>query len=100
MSGRAAGKQKPLKAPKKEKKELDDVRANFSLFFVLLVLGASEVPRPRVEIPAPPRLPVEIDDIALKQKQKADAAALKEAQAKVAKGGAPGGGIKKSSGKK
>ncbi|KAF8305343.1 translation machinery associated TMA7 [Clavulina sp. PMI_390] len=40
------------------------------------------------------------DDKAFKAKQKAEAALLKEAQAKAAKGGAPGGGIKKSAGKK
>ncbi|KAJ6606578.1 translation machinery associated TMA7-domain-containing protein [Mycena vulgaris] len=36
------------------------------------------------------------DDVALKAKQKADADALKIAREKALKGGAPGGGIKKS----
>jgi len=36
------------------------------------------------------------EDKAYKAKQKADAAALKEAQGKAVKGGPPGGGIKKS----
>ncbi|KAL1730121.1 translation machinery associated TMA7 [Schizophyllum commune] len=36
------------------------------------------------------------DDKAFLEKKKAEQAALKEAQAKAAKGGAPGGGIKKS----
>ncbi|KAJ7184188.1 translation machinery associated TMA7 [Mycena filopes] len=60
MSGRQGGKLKPLKAAKKEKKEVDE------------------------------------DDEKLKQKQKADADALKVAREKALKGGAPGGGIKKS----
>ncbi|KAJ7771787.1 translation machinery associated TMA7 [Mycena metata] len=60
MSGRQGGKLKPLKAAKKEKKEVDE------------------------------------DDAALKLKQKADADALKTAREKALKGGAPGGGIKKS----
>jgi len=60
MSGRAGGKLKPLKAPKKEKKELDE------------------------------------EDRALKEKKKAADAELKAAKDKALKGGAPGGGIKKS----
>ncbi|KAL1747014.1 hypothetical protein HDZ31DRAFT_61712 [Schizophyllum fasciatum] len=36
------------------------------------------------------------DDKAFIEKKKAEQAALKEAQAKAVKGGAPGGGIKKS----
>ncbi|KAJ7168118.1 translation machinery associated TMA7 [Mycena crocata] len=36
------------------------------------------------------------DDLALKQKKKAEADALKVAREKALKGGAPGGGIKKS----
>ncbi|KAI0807297.1 translation machinery associated TMA7-domain-containing protein [Fomes fomentarius] len=80
MSGRQGGKVKPLKAPKKDKKDLDE------------------------------------DDIAFQQKKKQEEAALKAARDKgapflalripycgaqltsptAAKGGAPGGGIKKS----
>ncbi|KAJ7349299.1 translation machinery associated TMA7 [Mycena olivaceomarginata] len=60
MSGRQGGKLKPLKAPKKDKKEEDE------------------------------------DDAARKAKAKADAEALKIAKEKALKGGAPGGGIKKS----
>jgi len=65
MSGRQGGKAKPLKAPKKEKKELDE------------------------------------DDVAMKAKQKADAAALKALQDRAKQGGPMvGGGIKKSGVKK
>ncbi|KAH7342054.1 translation machinery associated TMA7 [Rhizoctonia solani] len=64
MSGRQGGKLKPLKAPKKEKKDEDE------------------------------------DDMAFKAKQKADAAALKEAQARASKGGPMGGAGIKKSGKK
>ncbi|KAI0057118.1 translation machinery associated TMA7 [Artomyces pyxidatus] len=60
MSGRQGGKLKPLKAPKKEKKEVDE------------------------------------DEAAFKEKKKAEADALKAAREKALKGGAPGGGIKKS----
>ncbi|KAG7452897.1 translation machinery associated TMA7 [Guyanagaster necrorhizus] len=60
MSGRQGGKLKPLKAPKKEKKEETE------------------------------------DEIAFKEKKKAEAEALKAARDKALKGGAPGGGIKKS----
>ncbi|KAK0210419.1 translation machinery associated TMA7 [Desarmillaria ectypa] len=60
MSGRQGGKLKPLKAPKKEKKEETE------------------------------------DEVAFKEKKKAEADALKSAREKALKGGAPGGGIKKS----
>ncbi|KAK0448368.1 translation machinery associated TMA7 [Desarmillaria tabescens] len=60
MSGRQGGKLKPLKAPKKDKKEETE------------------------------------DEIAFKEKKKAEADALKAAREKALKGGAPGGGIKKS----
>jgi len=60
MATRAGGKLKPLKAPKKEKKDLDE------------------------------------DDLAFKERKKQEEAALKAAKDKAAKGGAPGGGIKKS----
>jgi len=61
MSGRAGGKQKPLKAPKKQQQELDE------------------------------------EDLAYKQKQKEEAAKLKDMQAKASKGGPlVTGGIKKS----
>jgi len=61
MSGREGGKKKPLKAPKKDSKELDD------------------------------------DDMAFKQKQKEEQAALKAMQQKAAgKGPLVEGGIKKS----
>ncbi|KAK0502906.1 translation machinery associated TMA7 [Armillaria luteobubalina] len=60
MSGRQGGKLKPLKAPKKDKKEETE------------------------------------DEIAFKEKKKAEAEALKAARDKALKGGAPGGGIKKS----
>ncbi|RDX42678.1 translation machinery associated TMA7 [Polyporus arcularius HHB13444] len=60
MSGRQGGKAKPLKAPKKDKKELDE------------------------------------EDVAFKERKKAEEAALKAARAQASKGGAPGGGIKKS----
>ncbi|GAA95378.1 hypothetical protein E5Q_02032 [Mixia osmundae IAM 14324] len=64
MTGRAGGKAKPLKAPKKEKREEDE------------------------------------DDLAFKAKQKADAAATKEAALRAAKGGPMGGAGIKKSGKK
>jgi len=61
MSGRQGGKKKPLKAPKKESKELDE------------------------------------EDLAFKQKQKEEQAALKELQKKAQQGGPlVSGGIKKS----
>lgn len=60
MSGRQGGKLKPLKAPKKEKKEETE------------------------------------DEIAFKEKKKAEADATKAARDKALKGGPPGGGIKKS----
>ncbi|KAK0483280.1 translation machinery associated TMA7 [Armillaria novae-zelandiae] len=60
MSGRQGGKLKPLKAPKKDKKEETE------------------------------------DEVAYKEKKKAEAEALKTARDKALKGGAPGGGIKKS----
>ncbi|KAK0197473.1 uncharacterized protein ARMOST_07807 [Armillaria ostoyae] len=60
MSGRQGGKLKPLKAPKKDKKEETE------------------------------------DEVAFKEKKKAEAEALKAARDKALKGGAPGGGIKKS----
>ncbi|KAK0240495.1 translation machinery associated TMA7 [Armillaria borealis] len=60
MSGRQGGKLKPLKAPKKDKKEETE------------------------------------DEVAFKEKKKAEADALKAARDKALKGGAPGGGIKKS----
>ncbi|KAA1474812.1 translation machinery associated TMA7 [Dentipellis sp. KUC8613] len=59
MSGRQGGKLKPLKAPKKAQKEVDE------------------------------------DEVAFKEKKKAEAEALKAAREKALKGGAPGGGIKK-----
>ncbi|KAF9036994.1 translation machinery associated TMA7 [Hymenopellis radicata] len=64
MSGRQGGKLKPLKAPKKDKKEETD------------------------------------DEIAFKEKKKAEAEALKAAREKALKGGAPAGGGIKKSGKK
>ncbi|KAJ4488324.1 translation machinery associated TMA7 [Lentinula aciculospora] len=60
MSGRQGGKLKPLKAPKKDKREEDE------------------------------------EDKAFKDRTKAEQAALKAAKDKALKGGAPGGGIKKS----
>jgi len=61
MSGRAGGKQKPLKAPKRQQQELGE------------------------------------EDLAFKQKQKEEAAKLKDMQAKASKGGPlVTGGIKKS----
>jgi len=61
MSGRAGGKLKPLKTPKKKQEDEDE------------------------------------ESIAFKQKQREDAAKLKEMQAKAAKGGPLAtGGIKKS----
>lgn len=47
---------------------------------------------------APKKKQVDLDeeDLARMAKEKADKAKLKEAQAKAAKGGPPGGGIKKS----
>ncbi|KAK0228207.1 translation machinery associated TMA7 [Armillaria fumosa] len=60
MSGRQGGKLKPLKAPKKDKKEETE------------------------------------DEVAFKEKKKVEAEALKAARDKALKGGAPGGGIKKS----
>lgn len=60
MASRQGGKLKPLKAPKKDKKEVDE------------------------------------DEAAFKDRKKAEADALKAAREKALKGGAPGGGIKKS----
>lgn len=60
MSGRQGGKLKPLKAPKKGDKDMDE------------------------------------EDKAFAEKRKLEEAALKAARANAAKGGPPGGGIKKS----
>ncbi|KAF9905135.1 hypothetical protein EC991_001955 [Linnemannia zychae] len=92
MSGRAGGKAKPLKAPKKKVNELDEARASKSTCTLEIrdtnsIGGAASGQSPMLSL----------EDLAFKAKLKEEQAKLKEMQQKAAgKGPLVGGGIKKS----
>lgn len=81
MSGREGGKKKPLKAPKKQEKDMDDEDMAFKVWLYYNFLYICFI----------------ISFSTFQQKQKEQQKALKEAQAKASgKGPMGGGGIKKS----
>ncbi|KAI0005869.1 hypothetical protein BJV74DRAFT_880223 [Russula compacta] len=82
MSGRQGGKLKPLKVKMMTFNDMD-----------------SQIAEPS-QTPKKEKKEETEDEAAFKAKKKAEADALKAAKDKALKGGPPGGGIKKSSGKK
>ncbi|KAI9142984.1 hypothetical protein BKA69DRAFT_1063681 [Paraphysoderma sedebokerense] len=90
MSGRQGGKLKPLKKPKKDKGDVDEVQVCLQLI---------NLPPVKVDVCLLLvfYLPVMQDEMAFKQKQREEQKKLQELRAAASKGGPlVGGGIKKS----